>query len=476
VNRVEPYIASLFGLHLPQRLALFLTLALIVFLFRRDIREKPHVSGALWLPLLWLLIMCSRSVTAWLNIFGLPVSGAASVEEGSPLDAFFYLALAIAGFCILNKRQIHLSEIVLNNGWLIAFLLYCFISIAWSDFPFVAFKRWIKILGHPIMALIVLTEPDFKESLTRLMKRCAYVVVPVSILWIKYYPELGRGFTDWGVAMNKGIAMGKNLLGADCLVLGFFFFWYWLQTWQNERSTWRRNELRLIAGFLIGIWWLFSQAHSATSTISLFIGVLIVVFVGTRFVNKNFVGTYMLTALVLLAAAELAFGISGSLSEALGRGSTLTGRTEIWALVLAFQSDPILGAGFESFWLGERVQRIREVLPFLGGSHNGYLEIYLNLGLIGLSILIGLIIATFWKIRHGLFRNFEWARYRLGFLAAAVLLNWTEGAFDTFNPVWFVFYIIAMDYPGTHLATAHPSVGAARSEVSRKFAYAEREA
>ena len=94
------------------------------------------------------------------------------------------------------------------------------------------------------------------------------------------------------------------MLGADCLILGYFFFWYLLQTWQTERSTWRRNELRLIAGFLIGIWWLFSQAHSATSLTSLFIGVLVVVFVGIRSINKNLIGTYMLAALVILVVAE----------------------------------------------------------------------------------------------------------------------------------------------------------------------------
>ena len=192
MNLFEPHIASLFGLHLPPFLASFLTVAFIVFLFRRDIREKPNVSGALWLPLLWLVINSSRSFSEWLNIFGLPVSGAASAEEGSPLDACCYLALAIAGFCVLTKRQLHLSEIVLNNGWIIAFFLYCFISIAWSDFPFIAFKRWTKIFGHPIMALIVLTEADPEEALTRLMKRCAYVLLPVSILWMKYYPQLGR--------------------------------------------------------------------------------------------------------------------------------------------------------------------------------------------------------------------------------------------------------------------------------------------
>src|SRR5207249_4497038 len=189
---------------------------------------------------------------------------------GSPLDAWFFFVFIAAGFCVLTRRQVSLSEIVQNNGWLIAFALYCFISIAWSDFPFVAFKRWIKILGHPIMVLIVLTEPDPEEALRRLMKRCAYVVVPVSILFIKYYPELGRAYDAWsGLPTISGIAINKNLLGADCLILGFFFFWHLLQTWQTKRNTWRRKELRLIVGFLIAIWWLLSQAQSATSLISL---------------------------------------------------------------------------------------------------------------------------------------------------------------------------------------------------------------
>jgi exopolysaccharide production protein ExoQ len=473
VNLFEPHIASLFGLHLPPPVALFLTLAFIVFLFRRDIQEKPDVSDALWLPVLWLVLTCSRSPVEWLNIFGLHVSGAVSAEEGSPVDASFYLALAIMGLCVLIKRQLSLSEIVLKNGWLIAFFLYCFISIAWSDIPFSAFKRWIKItLVHPIMALIVLTEPDPEEALRRLMKRCAYVVVPVSILWIKYYPALGRGFTEWGAAMNRGIALAKNALGGDILILGFFFFWHLLQTWRTERNTRRRNELRLIAVFLIGMAWLLFMAHSATSTIALFVAILLVLFVGIRSINKNFIGTYMLAALVLLAAAELAFGISGLLSESLGRGTGMTGRKEIWSLVLRFQNHPILGTGFESFWTGETKQRIRDVIPFLGGSHNDYLDIYLNLGLIGISLLIGVFIATFWKIRAELFRNFEWGRYRLGFFAAVVLHGWVESTF-TYGPLAFVFYIIALDYPRTHLVTAQPSVGAARSEVSRELGLAE---
>ena len=241
-------------LHLPPRLALFLTLVFIVFLFRRDIRERPNVSSALWLPLLWLVIACSRPVTTWLHIFGLPSMGGVSNEEGSPVDACFIYAMETAGLFVLIKRQVSLSEVLQRNGWLVAFIAYCFISFVWSDYPFIAFKRVTKIFGPPIMALIVLTEPDFEEALTRLMKGCAYVVVPVSILFIKYYPQLGIGYDTWsGMQMILGISVGKNGLGVDCLILGFFFFWYLLQTWRTERNTQRRNELRLIAGFLIGI-------------------------------------------------------------------------------------------------------------------------------------------------------------------------------------------------------------------------------
>jgi exopolysaccharide production protein ExoQ len=462
------------GLHLPASIASWLTLAFIAFLFRRDIRQRPDVSGALWLPLIWLLIGSSRALSQWLNIFGLPVSGAVSVEDGSPLDAWFFFCLIAAGSCVLVKRQVRVSEVIQNNGWLIIFLLYCFISIAWSDFPFVAFKRWIKILGHPIMALIILTEPNPDQAIKTLLKRCAYVVVPVSILFIKYYPQWGRGFDEWGTVTSTGITTNKNALGADCLILGFFFFWYLLQTWKTERNTWRRNELRLIAGFLIGIWWLFVKAQSATPLTSLCVAVLVVVFVGIRFLNKNLIGRYLLAALVLLVVAELAFGISGHYSEALGRGSELTGRTGLWKSLLGLHTNAILGTGFESFWLGERPRQLEGIFFFIPNqAHNGYLEIYLTLGLIGLFLLIGLFIATFWKIRLELFRNFEWARFRLGFFCAAILYNWTEAGFKTVSAIWFIFYIIAMDYPRFRLTSAQSSVGLARSEEDLEFAYVE---
>jgi hypothetical protein len=63
----------------------------------------------------------------------------------------------------------------------------------------------------------------------------------------------------------------------------------------------------------------------------------------------------------------------------------------------------------------------------------------------------------------------------LGFFVAVVVGGWTEVTFQPGSATWFVFYIIGMDYSRTHLTTARPSVGVARSEESREFAYAGEE-
>jgi len=433
--------------HIPPIVALFLTVAFVVFLYRRDIRERPNVTGALWIPLIWFLIITSRAVSEWLNLFGLHVGGV-TMEEGSPLDAGVYFLLIAGGLYVLHQRQASLSEIIRNNQWLTIFLLYCLVSIVWSDFPFVAFKRWFKVLGHPIMALIILTEPDPEEALSRLMKRCAYVIVPVSILFIKYYPELGRGFDQWsGGAVNTGITTNKNALGGDCLILGFFFFWYLLQTWRRERSMTRRNELLLTGGFLLAIWWLLFMAHSSTSLVSLFVSMVMVAILGWRFVDKRFIGKYLIIGVLALLAAEWAFGIYAHAIQLLGKDSTLTDRTLLWSELLKVKINPLFGTGFESFWLGERFRKFAESRWWQPNqAHNGYLETYLNLGLVGLILLIGLLIATFWKSRRELLRNFEFGRFRLGFLMAVIAYNWTEAAFKNISVIWFVFCLIALDY------------------------------
>jgi len=246
-------------MHLPPVVALWITFGFIYFLYRRESRQTTKVSRALWVPVIWLLITGSRPFSAWLDLSrGVVI---ASPEDGSPLDAAVFFGLLLAGYSVLQKRGVNLSTFIRNNRWLFAFFIYALISIIWSDSPFIAFKRWIKILGHPIMVLVVLTDPDPIDAVKRLFKRIAYVLIPLSICFVKYFPQFGRGLDIWtGEGFSCGVATTKNELGCLCLILGIFFFWNTLQALKIENRKARRNELILSGVFLALNGWLLSQA------------------------------------------------------------------------------------------------------------------------------------------------------------------------------------------------------------------------
>lgn len=439
---------------MPPFFALVLTIAFIAALFARDARQESNSTSALWLPFLWVVIGSgSRFLSQWLNILGFQV-GAINVEDGSPLDATYFLVLILLGMYVLFRRRVNCTVFVRNNPWIFLYFSYCFLAILWSDFPYVAFKRWIKLMGDPVMVLILLTEPDPAESLIRLMKRCAYIMLPVSICFIKYFPALGRGYDAWtGVPHYTGIATNKNELGFDCWILGTVLFWRLLQVLQWERGRARRNELFLCGGLLLMNLWLLHKAQSATSLVAFLLGAAVLLFLGFRWVNPWRVGAYIAAGIIVCLVAGFGFGLFDDAIHLLGRNDTLTGRTAIWQALWHWNINPIVGTGFESFWLGPRLDQVRQILPFLNEAHNGYLETYLNLGFIGVGLVAAMLLATYVKARRALFGNFEWGRFRLAFLLAFIVYNWTEAAFRLNAFPFFMFFVIALDYPASVSST-----------------------
>jgi len=436
-------------MQLPSNLALVLYLGFTVWLFRRDLRERPNVTSALWLPFFWVFISGTRFVSAWLTMFGLNLGGV-SVEEGSPLDAVVFAVLILAGLRVLYLRRVRWSEFIRQNPVVALYLAYCLVAVLWSDYPFVGMKRWVKLFGQPVMVLILLTEPDPMEALTRLMKRCAFLIIPLSILFIKYYPQWATCYDQWtGGRTNTGIATDKNMLGFDCFVLGFFYVWHFLRVRRWEPGLARRMELSLCLVLGVGIVWLLHSAHSSTPIGSLILALAAFGFVGFRFVDRRHLGFYLAAMAVMLGVLEFAFDLHKYAIMALGRDTTLTGRTEIWQVLLNWDINPALGVGFESFWLGEeRQSKLQQFFPGLNlnEAHNGYLETYLNLGLVGLVITLLMLGAAYFKIRRALLTDFEFGRFRLGYLAAFVVYNWTEAAFRTHCVPFFLFFLVAIDY------------------------------
>jgi hypothetical protein len=441
---------------MPPSLAALLTLSFIGFMLWWDSRKQPAFATALWVPILWIFFVGSRFFGQWLTLLGIYGQAQASPEDGSTIDAAFFLLLILAGIVVLVSRKVSFSQFLRNNLWITIFFVYAFLAIAWSDFPLIAFKRWIKVIGHPVMALVILTEPDPVGALKRVLKRCAYIHLPLSILFIKYFPDWGRGFDVWtGMAANRGINLNKNELGYACMVFGLALFWNVLSSRRLSDRAAAKEEMLISGVFLAMIAWLLTMANSATAMMCLFLGCGTMLVLGSRLISKKHFGTYLIATVTTLVVLEATVGLYARILGMLGRNASLTDRTQIWADLFAIDINPFVGAGFESFWLGPRLEQLWAKWWWQPNqAHSGYIETYVNLGYVGLFILACLLLSTFQKSRRELLRNFEFGRFRMGVLFAVLAYNYTEAAFKGVHLVWTLFHLIAIDYATVAVAQA----------------------
>jgi len=97
---------------------------------------------------------------------------------------------------------------------------------------------------------------------------------------------------------------------------------------------------------------------------------------------------------------ESVFDVKNTIIALLGRNPDLTGRSAIWENYLSMVRNPIIGYGYEMFYTSVMKENLIEGFASI---HNGYLEMYLNLGIIGLLFVAGWIatgLKRVWHYRH----------------------------------------------------------------------------
>ena len=448
---------------MPPIVAAALALSFTLVVAAYDRMKNPRASLATWVPSLWLLILGSRPVTQWLNL-GTPVTEDVSTAliDGSPLDRAVYATLMVLGLMILIRRRVSWVDFARRNPWIVIYFLYCGISVTWSDFSGIAFRRWVKGLGDPIIALVLLTDPQPAKAVELVLKRCAYLLLPLSIVFIKYYGDIGRAFDQWtGYMMFTGVTTNKNSLGYLLYMCGLFSCCMIFGKFGRNRDDERIGTLIRI--MILGmIAWLFSMADSKTPLMCLTLGTA--VFVGAGFAGvRKYWGTSVLVALIVFGVLQVTIDVSGLVIRSMGRDVTLTGRTELWPTLISLSGSPWLGSGYASFWLGDRLHRLWALWAFKPTqAHNGYLEIYLNLGWVGVVCLSGVIVAGFRHIQRrwsssvsagepdALERDF--ARFGMAFLTGYLIYNITEAAFHLLHVLFVVFLIVVIEPPTRRVA------------------------
>ncbi len=212
---------------------------------------------------------------------------------------------------------------------------------------------------------------------------------------------------------------------------------------------------------------LISDAGSATSTVCLVLGCLVITAAHSKTIRRRpKLLTVMIPAgIALYLLLEFGFDIDivATLSEAVGRNPDLTGRTTIWSAVLGADTNRLVGTGYDTFWLGPRLRTIWELAGTINESHNGYLETYVNLGLFGLLFLAGFLVASYRSISRRFRASPSSASLSLALWTVLLFYNVTESAFSS-QLLWIVYLLCAIvvqtrSEPVSISTTARPRLG-----------------
>ena len=424
--------------------ALSVCLACVAVAYWVNAIASPGERQGLWAPLIWMLILSSRPANLWLSYMG--ASPFKPDPSGNPLDAAIYTLLIVLALRTLSKRHIDWAKFRVQNVVLVTVFAYMAVSVLWADEPLTSAKRFIKIIGTLIMVLVIITHNDPVFAIQTVSRRAAYLLVPLSEILNKYFDSVAISYDAWsGAPAYCGVADSKNMLGQLCFVFALILSWTLISDLRAGYRPLKKIQL-ILDGSILGLAvYLLMKSDSATSKICFCLGLL--TFFAARFRFLRWRMAAVLIAGIIVVTLYVGVDVRRSVTSALHRDTTLTSRTDIWNELWKLRGNFLIGTGFDGFWSGNRLTKILEK-RHINEAHNGYLEVFLNLGAVGLALWLMLIGNAYRNCKRLLQSNYDFGCIAMALFAAIMVYNFTEAGFRALTLTLFFFLVIAIDTYG----------------------------
>ena len=155
--------------------------------------------------------------------------------------------------------------------------------------------------------------------------------------------------------------------------------------------------------------------------------------------HGNQEGTLVNAVLGLGWIAAMA-GLADGILVLLGRDPTLTGRTEIWREVIpVILERPLLGHSIVSYW---QLDIVKNLQWWAATAHNGFLQILIDLGILGLALLVVQISSMFFHaVRWHGWQPGRGAIWPICMVSIFVLYNLVEVMLMTENSIIWVLVV-----------------------------------
>ncbi len=276
------------------------------------------------------------------------------------------------------------------KGGLLAILMaaYFLSSLLWSVDPSTTVQRgifYVIFLFGVIGVAANLKDTEFIEAVNLICALCAIASLALLVLspgeaWMPH-DALDSGPNDL-----RGIFPHKNVLG-EVMAAGSL---------ANAHLI--RSSKKRVRNFAVAVLLLFVSVLSKSSSSNMIILYVyffsVVALLFRQGGAARAVGAVLVMLFTLIVIAVVSF--PDFFLEMIGKDPTLTGRTELWALVIdEILERPIQGWGFRAFWgpanpvAASISAAVRWGVPH---AHNGLLEMLLEVGVPGTTLILAFFV------------------------------------------------------------------------------------
>jgi len=269
----------------------------------------------------------------------------------------------------------------------------------------------------------------------------------------------------------RGIFTHKNSLGGY-LVFGLSVVM--IGTFSKQKFFGGNLRISSIGKFLLPLSFLLLILTQSTSALLNAVVALLLLSCFNVIKTPDHLITPASTTMIISLASFilfLAIGLLETVLGAFGKDLTLTGRTEIWPLAIdKIQERPWLGYGYFSFWNGldgesaDIIRALRWPVPY---AHNGFIDLTLYLGLVGLLLfLIGFSVAFIRSVFWIRIQNTAISFLPLIYMIYTAQANITESTLMVRNSGPWVLYT-AIVYSLSYEVKKRRSVNQIGSEIDK---------
>lgn len=366
-------------------------------------------------------------------------------NEKDPLTQVIFLGIRLGIIFLAIVWHKRIVRIALKEKLLSFMVGGALISVCWSVAPVETLNSAIGLGISTLFGVYLAARYSLKEQLWLLA--CTLGIAGLLSLFVALvlpsYGVMGMGYflnvqevghkESW-----KGIYGHKNTLGQIMSLGALVFLLLSQSSGRYKWITW--------VGFGLSVSLILMSTSKTALVVCLAMIALIPLYRVLQW-NSTF-AVYFFISLILVGIGLVIFLLNNleTILTALGRDTKLSGRTLLWAVLLnKIWERPWLGYGYGGFWLGlngESAEVSRIVGWDVAHAHNGFLDLWLNIGLLGLTIFLFSYLKKFVQaVTYARYNRNAEGIWPLAYLIFLLLVNISESTIISNQPISWILYV-----------------------------------